>query len=146
MRLSTKVRYGARILLQIALDTREISAVKGKDIARKQNISEAYLEQIMIPLKSKGLIKTVRGCNGGYALKKEAEAITVLDIIELFEGRVELVKCAEGSKMCKRKSLCVTAEVWESLSNAIRNEASKITLKELADKAAAKTAGMEYVI
>ena len=86
MKLSTKTRYGLRILLQIAADTEnnKKGSVKGKSIAQMQNVSEAYLEQIMIPFKTAGFVKTVRGCNGGYALNRPAESITVLDIIELF--------------------------------------------------------------
>lgn len=145
MKLSTKSRYGLRILLQIALESDAIPAIKGKDIAKKQEISEAYLEQIMIPLKNSGIIRTVRGCNGGYSLNRTPEEVTVLDIIELFEGKLHLVKCVSDSASCDRCNVCLAAEVWEHLSGVLRREASKITLASLVEKMK-KNYGLEYVI
>ena len=70
MKLSTKSRYGLRVLLQIAMDSEKSKVVSGREISRKQEISEPYLEQIMIPLKNAGIVSTVRGCRGGYRLKR----------------------------------------------------------------------------
>jgi len=148
MRLSTKTRYGLRILLQIALDSegRANASVKGKTISEKQEISEAYLEQIMIPLKSHGFVKTVRGCHGGYALNRSPEQITVLDLIELFEGKVQLVKCVGGEDGdCSRLGRCPTSAVWEGLSEGIRKLAGSISLRQIVDEAKAK-GNPEYVI
>lgn len=145
MKLSTKSRYGLRILVQIAVESETKTAVKGKSIAGNQDISEAYLEQIMIPLKNAGFVKTVRGCNGGYALSKKPENISVLDIIELFEGKVQLVKCVGEEGVCERSGICTVSAVWEHLSEVIRKEASQITLAELAEKEK-KINRMDYVI
>lgn len=145
MKLSTKSRYGLRILVQIAAESETKTAVKGKAVAASQNISEAYLEQIMIPLKNAGFVKTVRGCNGGYALNRKAENITVLDVIELFEGKMQLVKCVGEENACERAGICTVSAVWEHLSEIIRNEASRITLAELAEKER-KINKMDYVI
>jgi len=145
MKLSTKSRYGLRILVQIAAESEIRSAVKGKAVAAGQNISEAYLEQIMIPLKNAGLVKTVRGCNGGYTLNKKPEDISVLDVIELFEGKVQLVKCVGEAGACERSGICTVSAVWEHLSDVIRKEASQITLAELAEKEK-KINKMDYVI
>ena len=148
MRLSTKTRYGLRILLQIALDCegKRNCSVKGKTIAEKQDISEAYLEQIMIPLKSEGFVKTVRGCHGGYALNRTPEQISVLDLIELFEGRIQLVKCVGGEDGdCTRLEICPTSGVWTKLSEDIRNLAIKITLQSIVEEAKNK-GNPEYVI
>ena len=145
MKLSTKTRYGLRILIQIALSCDQRKAVKGKFIAAKQDISEAYLEQIMIPLKNADIIRTLRGCNGGYALKRQPEEITVLDIIELFEGKVNLVKCVEDEKECYRCSYCLANRVWGKLADSLRKEAGAITLDQLISEA--KTMNTpEYVI
>ena len=77
MRLSTKSRYGLRILIQIAIDNLNGKKLaQGRVIAKKQDITDAYLEQIMIPLKRGGVVGTVRGCNGGYELRKECQDIT----------------------------------------------------------------------
>ena len=148
MRLSTKTRYGLRILLQIALDCEcgGARSVKGKTIAEKQDISEAYLEQIMIPLKSEGFVKTVRGCQGGYALNRATEHISVLDLIELFEGPLTLVKCVGGEEGdCARDAFCPTSGVWKSLSEGIRALAAKVTLKSIVEEAKSKD-NPEYVI
>ncbi len=145
MKLSTKSRYGLRILLQIAIDESNKPAVKGKIISEKQEISEAYLEQIMIPLKNSGIVRTIRGCNGGYALNRDPEEITVLDIIELFEGKLELVKCIDDPENCNRCDICLTRGVWERLSETLRREADKITLKNIMETMRNKNKP-EYVI
>ena len=135
MKLSTKSRYGLRILLQIALETETQDSAKGKSIAEKQEITEAYLEQIMIPLKSSGIVKTIRGCYGGYVLNKAPEEISVLDVIEVFEGKIQLVKCSDGNgKKCPRHDICMATDVWEHLSEILKTEAGKITLASLVEK------------
>jgi len=148
MRLSTKTRYGLRILLQIALDAegRLGIPIKGKSISAKQDISEIYLEQIMIPLRSAGLIKTIRGCRGGYALNRAPERISMLELLELFEGKIELVKCAgdeEGD--CPRFDACPVSGIWTGLSEGIRKLAGAISLQRIVDEAKAK-GNPEYVI
>jgi Rrf2 family protein len=147
MRLSTKSRYGLRILVQVAVDSEIKEAVKGKDISKKQDISEAYLEQIMIPLKNAGMIKTIRGCNGGYALNQSPKDITVLDIIELFEGELKLVKCLSKNEKndCPRCDICPTCEIWQELSGILAEEAAKITLDTIVEKSK-QQAKPEYVI
>ncbi len=131
MKLSTKSRYGLRVLLQIAIDSETQRVVTGRELAGKQEISEPYLEQIMIPLKNSGTVSTIRGCRGGYRLKRQPHEITVLDIIELFEGELCLVKCSEGDSTCKRCDTCVTSQIWEELSISLRNKAASINLASL---------------
>lgn len=130
MKLSTKSRYGLRVLLQIAMDA-ETHVVTGRELAETQEISEPYLEQIMIPLKKSGMVSTVRGCHGGYRLKKSALEITVLDIIELFEGELSLVKCIDDKEVCSRHHVCTTSFVWNELSRVLREKAQAITLAHL---------------
>ncbi len=147
MKLSTKTRYGLRILLQIAYDTENNpkASVKGKSISEKQDVSEAYLEQIMIPFKTAGFIKTVRGCNGGYALNKTPEQISVLDVIELFEGKINLVKCNDESEKCDKVEVCPVTRTWTRISDALRKEASSITLAYLLEEMK-KGTQLDYVI
>ncbi|MDD3117673.1 MAG: Rrf2 family transcriptional regulator [Victivallales bacterium] len=134
MKLSTKSRYGLRVLLQIAADSAENRVVPGHKLAEKQAISEPYLEQIMIPLKNSGIVSTVRGCRGGYRLNRPAAAISVLDIIELFEGEFGLVKCRDGQHVCARRDHCVAARVWQELSGALREKARSINIAALAEE------------
>lgn len=134
MRLSTKPRYGIRILAEIALGARrDGKTVTGKFIAEKQNITESYLEQLMIPLKKASLIGTVRGCAGGYRLLKNETDVTVLEIIELFEGEITLSECSGRCADSEWMSKCPTKSVWRRLADSFRREAAKITLKEIVD-------------
>jgi Rrf2 family transcriptional regulator, cysteine metabolism repressor len=134
MRLSTKSRYGLRILIQIAIDNLNGKKLaQGRVIAKKQDITDAYLEQIMIPLKRGGVVGTVRGCNGGYELQKECKDITVLEVIELFEGRVNLADCSKGNIKCKMSDKCSTTDVWKKLSESFRAEAGKVTLASIVE-------------
>ncbi len=132
MKLTTKTRYSLRILVQLASRFNK-APVKGKDISAKQNISEPYLEQIMITLKSVGLVRTVRGCNGGYVLNRSPEEISVLDIIEIFEGKIELSDCLESSSNCEMFPRCPTKYIWKHLSDTLKNEAKQITLQIIVD-------------
>ena len=144
MKLSTKSRYGLRILLQIALDSKDGKPSQGKTISAKQEISEPYLEQIMIPLKTAGFIRTIRGCNGGYLLNRKPEEISVLNIIELFEGEFTLVECVSDKKSCSRIKNCYTSGVWKKLSNSLRGTADKITLASIIDER--KGSNSDYAI
>ncbi|MCK5843858.1 MAG: Rrf2 family transcriptional regulator [Victivallales bacterium] len=134
MKLSTKPRYGLRILAEIALAGREGGkTASGKSIAENQNISEGYLEQLMIPLKRAGVVGTVRGCAGGYKLLRNEKKITVIEIIEIFEGEVTLTQC---SKQCEESEWilkCPTKKVWSRLASSFKREAAKITLKEIVE-------------
>jgi Rrf2 family cysteine metabolism transcriptional repressor len=129
MKLSTKPRYGMRILAQIAADGGNKVPVSGKAIARKQGISVAYIEQILIPMRNAGIVRTVRGPKGGYLLNRPADDITLLEIIELFEGRLELVEGHDGNS---------ASELWNRLSQVLRNEAENMTVGELAELFSAK--------
>jgi Rrf2 family protein len=139
MKLSTKPRYGLRILAQIAVDTEDGKPAGGKDIAKKQDISTAYMEQILIPLRNAGIITAVRGRNGGYLLNRPADDITVLDIIEVFEGKLELVESG-SCDTCSQEYICPTRDVWDRLSAVLREESSKITVGELEEKIKSRTA------
>ncbi len=141
IRLSTKSRYGLRILLQIAQDNREGHLASGRVIAERQEITEPYMEQIMIPLKAGGLVKTRRGCRGGYELARPPEAITVLEVVELFEGRLDLVNCDDPGGPCPRRPQCPTYPVWKTLSDASRRVAAGISVASLLPSSAGIPAG-----
>jgi len=132
MKLSTKPRYALRILIQLAFDVEKGNkSARGRDIAKKQHISEPYIEQMMMPLRAAKIVKTIRGCKGGYTLAKDPENITVLDIIELFEGPLSLVHCEKTDKSCDNFANCFTRDVWKKLSDTLKTEASKITLANI---------------
>jgi Rrf2 family transcriptional regulator, cysteine metabolism repressor len=133
MKLTTKTRNSLRILVQLASSYKK-GPIKGKDISSKQNISEPYLEQIMITLKSVGFVRTVRGCNGGYVLNRPSENISVLDVLEVFEGKIELAGRLENPLDNNLFSQCPTTSIWKHLSNTLKSEAKEITLQIIVDK------------
>lgn len=134
MNLSSKSRYGVRILIQLALNYNTGVSVKGKTLSEAQEITEPYIEQIMISLKRSGMVRAERGCAGGYLLSRPPESITLLEIIELFEGKLELVRCVKGSKTCSRFPFCETTRVWKRLSETFRREAAAITLAHIIEE------------
>ncbi len=133
MKVSTKTRYGLRIMLQLAEALPDGKALKGKDIVNKQRISEPYMEQIMIKLRKAGWVVTERGCQGGYKLNVVPANVTILDFIELFEGPLELVNCEGQDKRCILLGKCKTSVSWKMLAESFRQEAKKISLAKIID-------------
>ena len=119
MKLSTRVRFGVRIMLQIAMEGRD-KPVFARVVAERQEISEAYVDQILMPLRAGGLLLSRRGRTGGYQLAHDANDITILDIVELLEGRLTMVDCTDGESNCPRLPTCAASRVWTRLSAVIR--------------------------
>jgi Rrf2 family protein len=103
-------------------------------IARKEEISEKYLSQIIIPLKARGLVTTFRGAHGGYTLSRPASEITLREIVQAIEGEIALVDCANTPEICGRANHCVTKDVWCELSSIIGDYLGSWTLEKLAAK------------
>ncbi len=133
MRLSTRSRYGVRLMLTLGISEKE-GPVFLKDIARAEDISEKYLSQIIIPLKAKGLVSTFRGAHGGYLLGRPAPEIRLLEIIESLEGDLGLVDCVGNRDVCGRSTGCVTRDIWEEMSGLLVNYLNTITLGDLVQK------------
>lgn len=131
MQLSTKVRYAARAMIELALNYKS-DPIQLKDIACKQGISVKYLEQIMGPLRTRGFVRTQKGSRGGYHLAVKPETITLYDIVESIEGSLAPVSCIENDNFCDRANLCVTRSVWSRVRDAVVKELQAKTLAELA--------------
>jgi len=134
MKMSTKGRYAVRILLSIARQQKN-GPVSKKVVARDEGISADYIEQIIVPLKNEGLVVGLRGVKGGFRLAKDPAKITVYDILRASEGELGLVDCARNDCKGRDKNRCVTRPVWEGASKVLAGYFSKITLKELIDRA-----------
>src|SRR3972149_3241655 len=106
MKISTKIRYGTRAILELATRYGE-GPIELKEIARKEEISLKYLEQVIVPLRTAGLVKAVRGSKGGYSLAKPPSAICLNDLVEILNGQVNLIECLKDPKACRRVSSCV---------------------------------------
>ncbi len=129
MTISTKGRYALRIMLDLAIyNTGE--PIRVKDIAKRQKISEKYLEQIISMLNKSGYVTSVRGANGGYYLKRATKEYTVGDILRVTEGNITPVSCVDNDD-CDRKEACVANIVWKKLDDAIRGVVDNITLEDM---------------
>lgn len=133
MKLSTKGRYGARAMVDIALHEGE-GPILLKDIAKRQNISEKYLEHIITSLKVAGLVKSIRGARGGYVLGKDPVQIKLSQIIKALEGSIAPVECVDDPDSCSRAKNCVTRDVWVQMKKAMDDVLESINLKDLVEK------------
>lgn len=133
MKISTKGRYALRLMLDLAVyNTGE--PISLKDVARRQQISEKYLEQIISILNKAGFVRSIRGAQGGYMLKKEPSDYTVGMILRLTEGDLAPVSCVgEESADCERRENCVTLRIWEQLNAAINGVVDNITLADMVE-------------
>ena len=133
MKISTKIRYGTRAILELASHYGE-GPIELKEIAKKENISLKYLEQVIIPLRSAGLVKSVRGSKGGYLLAKSPSGICINDLVEILEGPINLIECLRDPKACQKSSFCVTRDIWKEVSEAIYQIFHSITLEEMVNR------------
>ncbi len=133
MKISTKSRYGTRAVLEIALN-RNGEKLTRKQISQNQEIPSSYLENILISLKTKGIIRTIRGPKGGYELVKDPEDITVFQIVEILEGSTDSIPRLEDSNECTRSSICVTRDIWSRLHEVQKEFLNDITIKDLVEQ------------
>ena len=133
MKLSTRGEYGLRTMacLASAYASRPVSL---SEIARDENMSLAYLEQLIRVLRQKGLVTSTRGARGGYALARPPDRITAGDVIRALEGPIAPVECVseeDGACVCERQSECRTRAVWEKLRDSIADALDSTTLADL---------------
>jgi Rrf2 family protein len=133
MHISTKGRYGLRILLDVAVHETQ-GPVALREIARRQAISQKYLWQVVNPLKVAGLLRVTRGARGGYVLARNPARISVSDIVDILEGPVTLVKCAKSPAVCDRSETCVARDVWRTIEDRINETMKGITLEHLVEQ------------
>ncbi len=143
MKLSTRTRYGMRAIIELAQyeGTRPLQL---KTIAERQEISIKYLEQLMGLLRSAGLVRSVRGSKGGYALGRPQDQIRVSDIFRCLEGTVTTTECVEDKDVCKRSADCVARELWMEVEASVHQVLESITLADMVKRAKAR--GSDYQI
>ena len=135
MKISTRGRYAVRILLDIAMHQGN-GYVAMKDIARRQQISKKYGDQIGMQLSQAGLLLAARGRQGGYRLIPSAGDVTVLQVLKIMEGSLAPVQCLETNpNLCDRCSFCMTLSMWEGLNRVMTDYLGGITLQSLIDQA-----------
>lgn len=141
IRLSTKGRYGTRLMLNLAHHYNNGNeAVVLKNVSSDEDISIRYLEQIIIALKISRLVKSIRGAGGGYTLAKNPSKIKLSEILHALEGSCCLVDCVEDNDYCPRIPICATHEIWKEASNMLKKYFENITLQDLIELAKKKNA------
>jgi Rrf2 family protein len=131
MRLSTRSRYGTRLLLDMAQHAGD-GPLHLADIAQRQGISMKYLEQIIIPLRRAGYIEGVRGPQGGHVLAKPPAEIRIGDVVAVLEESDKLVECTDNAAVCHRADTCITRFLWKEAAQAMFDKLNSHTLADLA--------------
>ena len=145
MKVSTKGRYALRMLLDLAENKAE-GFVPLKEIAKRQNISKQYLEQIVTLLSTSNILRANRGKQGGYMLAKAPSQITVSQVLRITEGNFAPVACLEDEvNQCDRVSICKTLSMWTGLYKVITNYLEGITLLDM-QKEHEEQRAYDYVI
>ena len=136
MKLGTKIRYSARAMLDLALNYENGNGVVPvKEIADRQHVSAKYLEHLLASLRAAGLVRSVRGAQGGHQLARPPDEINLREVYHVFEGTDGFVECMTCLKLCDRADGCVTREVWTRLYDASMEILESTTLEDLARRA-----------
>ncbi|WP_432401108.1 RrF2 family transcriptional regulator [Wukongibacter sp. M2B1] len=134
MRLSTKGRYGLKAMFELALSYGD-GPTPLNTIAQKRNISVHYLEQLFATLRKAGLVKSIRGAQGGYILADKPENITVGDVLRTLEGPIAPSDCVIENEEsdCSRVDYCITRVIWEKIKESIDSVIDSISLQDMVD-------------
>ncbi len=130
LRLSTKGQYGVRAMYEIARGYSR-GPITIKEISERQDVSVAYLEQILNTLRKAGIINSVKGPGGGYVLSKDPDSISIGAILRELEGPVAITSCLDPKEGCMRVEGCVTHLLWKALGENIEAFLDKMTLRDL---------------
>ena len=132
MQLSTRGRYAARAMFELALHNGQ-EPLRLHQIARNQEIPGRYLEQMMVMLVSGGLVRRTRGRRGGFSLVKPPNAIMLSEVVQAVEGSLALVDCVDDDKLCSRVDLCITHDIWKKVKEAMFQFLDSITLADMVE-------------
>jgi Rrf2 family cysteine metabolism transcriptional repressor len=134
MKISTRPRYALRLMLDISKHEKDEKPVHLSEIAKRNNLSKGYLEQLVVSLKNAGLIRSFSGRSGGYRLKRPPEQISLLEIFEAIIGPISLVECVGHPQDCIRSDFCECRVLWELLHLRITNVLADYSLQDLTGK------------
>jgi Rrf2 family protein len=105
-----------------------------KEIAKREDISLKYLEQVIVPLRTAGLVKSARGSKGGYFLAKPPSEVYLKDLVQILEGPLNLIECLNDPKVCQKVPYCVTRDIWKEVSDAIDRIFHSVTLEDMVQR------------
>jgi Rrf2 family protein len=138
MRLSTMVRYGARVLTELGLAYPD-GLVSVRELAERQRISGKYIEHILKSLRTAGIVRAARGSRGGYSLARAPEAITLKDVYETLVGSLAPVECVDCPDSCSMHDTCPTRETWVELKDAVEQVLGRTRLLDLVEQKKRRT-------
>jgi len=132
LKISTKGHYGVQAMFDLAQHYGQ-GPISLKSIAERQSLSEHYLEQLIAGLRKAGLVKSVRGAQGGYILARDPDDIKVGDIVRVLEGPIAPVECVndDDPEQCMKSEFCITRNVWEKVKESIEEVLDSISLADM---------------
>lgn len=130
MKLSTRSRYGARILMELARRVDQ-GPVQVGEISKQQDIPVKYLEQLIRTLKQAGLVTSVRGPKGGHLLSKDPKEISLGQVVRLFEGQADLVECVTSPESCGMAEACSVRLAWKEATEALYSKLNNTAISDL---------------
>ena len=141
MKLSMRVRYGSRAMLELALNY-EAGPTSVSDIACHQHISYKYLEHLVGSLKTADLVKSIRGTHGGYMLARSPGKIKVSKIFQALEGSTAPVECVDSPETCSMRDVCAPSDIWTQMKEALTEILENTTLQNLLEQNKQKKASI----
>ena len=130
MKLSTKTRYGTRILIELALQVNQ-GVTQVSKIASNQKIPVKYLEQLLRTLRQAGVVKSVRGPKGGHLLAQDPAQISLGQVVRLFEGQTDLVECVSSPEKCDMAAECLVRNAWQDATSVLYEKLDNISIADL---------------
>jgi len=130
MRLCTRARYGTRAMVDLAVHYKD-GPITLRDISKRQEVSESYLENLMTPLRIGGLVRTERGNRGGYTLSRDPSQISLSEVVRILDGSLAPVACVDDETVCHRAPQCVTRRIWHRLQKAMVDVLDAISLADM---------------
>jgi Rrf2 family protein len=134
MRISMKVDYGVRALVDLAMGAEAGAPIRTTDIAIRQSIPEPYLDQVLTMLNKSGFIRSRRGPQGGHSLARAASEITLDDVVSTLEGRTAPLDCIHDASECKLAPGCAQRNIWQDVEEAVHHVLVTTTVGDLAER------------
>ena len=147
LKVSAKARYALRILLDVAANASSGAPRTGAAIAKAQQISEKFLSRIVVTLRRKGMLRSVRGNVGGFQLAMSPDDIRLLDVVEAMQGPLAVLDClAPGAAACSRAKTCLARRVWADVNAAFASALAKVTLASILRRDPKAVRALDYCI
>ena len=146
LKVSAKARYALRILLDVAANASAERPRTGAAIAQAQQISEKFLSRIVVTLRTKGLLRSVRGNVGGFRLALPPDDIRLLDVVEAMQGPLAVLDCLAPGAACPRLETCLARRVWADVNAAFASTLAKVTLASILRREPRADRALDYCI